>query len=291
MKSYYLAIPFALVSSQVLAAAPSAEQLNKSQREIQIMNNILKASLNAENGIKVRQINGAYLAGQGYSFNISASGVSGGFGSWRQFFSNPEIDFIDEELVIKSEKMTTELANEAYQVAMEALRVSSDKMREFAEQEREIEYEIREVERERRDLNLERRHAQQKEKEKEVKKEIEKLEKKIAKLEVEKKELRDKRDDVKNDLKSKTKEKQKKAAETRKQNIRIVTNTLAQTLCDYGAGLKSLSKKQYVNFIIDRASGDKQDLVLIFNKAEINKCVVGDIDAKTLLASVTSYSF
>ncbi|WP_372767518.1 hypothetical protein [Pseudoalteromonas sp.] len=291
MKLSYLAISIALISSQVLAAAPSAELLNKSQREIQIMNNILRASLNAEQGIKVRQLNGAYLAEQGYVFNVSAKGVSGSFGGWRQFFTEPDLDFEDEEVVIRASEMTVELANEAYQHAMDVLRESSDKMREFAEQEREIEFQLREVERERRDLNLERRHAQKENEEKSLEKEIAKLEAKIEKLEKEKAEVRDKRDEAKGKIKSTAREKQQQAAEARKQKVRVVSNTLAQTLCDYGAGLKSLNKNQYVNFIIDNVTGNNEDLVLIFNKTQINKCVLGEIDAKALLASVTSYSF
>lgn len=291
MKTYHLIIPLALLSSQLIAASPSNEQLNKSQREILIMNNILRASLNAEPGIKVSQMNGSYLAQQGYSFTISASGISGGSSGWRDFFKSPELDFIDSEVIVRSEQATVDLANEAYQIAMEALRQSTEKMREFAEQEREIEYQIREVERERRDLNLERRHAQQKQKEQAMKKDISKLDQTIAKLQQEKKDIRAKRNNVKDDLKSKTKEKQEKAVETRKQNIRTVTNSIANTLCDYGAGLKSLNNEHYVNFILKKAADDQQDLVVIFNKKMINQCVTGGIDAKQLLASAMTYHF
>ena len=288
MKTNKLLIPLALLALPVLSATPSAESLNKSQREIQIMNNILRASLDAEPGIKVRQLNGTYLAQQGYNFTISASGISGGFNKWSDFFVKPEIELVEDEVVVLSQQSTSELANEAYQMAMEALRLSSEKMREFAEQEREIEYEIREVERERRDLNLERRHAKQ---EKGVEKEIEKLEEQIAKLQKEKKALREKRDDVKQDLKSQAKEKHNKAAKARTKNLLTVTKSLAQTLCDYGAGLKSLKNQQYVNFVLDKAATNKQDLVIIFKKAEINKCVVGDSDAQKLLASAVQYRF
>ncbi|MFY8352129.1 hypothetical protein AAEU29_16430 [Pseudoalteromonas sp. SSM20] len=286
-------IPLTLLTSQAVLAAAESDVVSKSQKEISIMSNILKASLDAEQGIRVRQIKGAYLAEQGYVFNISAKGISGSFGGWKQFFVQPDFDveFDEAEMMIKAEEMRIEAANQSYQVAMETLRESSDKMREFAEQEREIEFQIREVERERRDLNLERRHAQKEKDEKSVEKEIAKLEAKIAKLEKEKAQVRDKRDDAKDKIKSTTKEKQQKLAEVRKQNIRVVSNTLAQTLCDYGAGLKGLNKNQYVNFIIDNATGNKEDLVFVFNKAQINKCVVGDMDAKKLLASAQSYTF
>lgn len=284
-------IPLTLLTSQAVLAAPESDVISKNQREISIMSNILKASIDAEKGIRIRQIKGAYLAEQGYVFNISAKGISGSFGGWRQFFTEPDLDFEDDEVVIRATEMTVELANETYHNAMEALRESSERMREFAEQEREIEFQIREVERARRDLNLERRHTQKEQEDKSVKKEIAKLEAKIAKLEKEKAEVRDKRDDAKDKIKSTTKEKQLQAAEVRKQNIRVVSNTLAQTLCDYGAGLKGLNKNQYVNFIIDNATGNKEDLVFVFNKAQINKCVVGDMDAKKLLASAKSYTF
>lgn len=286
-----LLISLALLSGHVAANTPASNMVAKSQKEITIMNNILKASLNAEPGIKVRQINGAYLADQGYVFSISASGLSGGFGSWKRFFLEPDIEFHDEDVMIRAEEMRIEAANEAYHVAMEALRESSEKIREFAQQEREIEFQLREVERARRDLDLERRHALKDKEEESVKKEIEKLEAKIAKLEKEKEQVRDKRDDAQDKIKSTTKEKHKKVAETRKQNIRVASQTLAQTLCDYGAGLKSLSKNHYVNFIIDNATGNKEDLVFVYSKAKINQCVVGDIDAEKLLASAQSYTF
>lgn len=287
-----LLISLALLSGSVVAnTTPTTNTLAKSQKEISIMNNILRASLNAEPGIKVRQIKGAYLAGQGYVFNISASGLSGGFGSWKHYFIEPDIEFGDEEMMIRAEEMRVEAANQDYQAAMEVLRESSEQLREFAQQEREIEFQIREVERARRDLDLERRHGLKAKQDKSVEKDIKKLEAKIAELEKEKANVRDKRDDAKEKIKSTTKEKQHKAAEIRKQNVRVASKALAQTLCDYGAGLKSLNNKHYVNFILENATGNQADLVFVYSKAKINQCVIGDINAEKLLASATHYSF
>lgn len=290
MKAAKYLIPLLILSSQAYSAAPIESDFSRSQKEIKIMNNIIKASLNSEKGIKVRSLSGVYLAEQGYIFDINASGLSGSFKSWNDFFVDSEFDFVDGEMVIEAKEVTMDLANEAYQSAMEALRQSSEVIREFAEQEREIEYQLREVERERRDLDLERRHAAR-ESEKEVQNALSKLEQKKEKLQVERKAVREKRESIKQSLQSKSKEKAKKAAEKRKENIRLVTNTLTQTLCDYGAGLKGLSKDQFVNFVIDNAMGNKQDLILIFKKSDISQCVMGDISSKQLLAKATHYNF
>ena len=69
----------------------------------------------------------------------------------------------------------------------------------------------------------------------------------------------------------------------------------AETLCGYGNSLKALPKGEKISLVVKRGGEQVKsrylDKVYIFNKSDVLKCVVDDIDAKSLLAKATQYSF
>jgi len=286
-------------STQLLAQTP--EQLSAITREVSIMENILSAALKQDTDKKVRSINANYFANQGVVFELDIQGNR----RWQTIFSGapdaplppmPEIDFADVnvEFISKQVEIISEQAvessREAYQQAMEVMREGAEKVRDIAHKERDVSRELRDLERERRDLEFATRHDNSAET-KELALRKKSLEKEIAALEKQQTKLTKQHQKIRQDISAKQAEREKQQAVEQKQMLEQISKSISLTLCDYGSGLRSLPNDEHISFVLNGFGHKNNNLIKVFNKADIKKCVVGDIKAGDLAAKAISYQF
>ncbi|CAM3861521.1 MULTISPECIES: hypothetical protein [Pseudoalteromonas] len=289
----------AFASGNLQAQTPA--ELAAIQREVGIMENILSSALQQDTDKKIRAISANYLVEQGVVFELDVRGIS----RWQTIFSSvpnaplpplPDIDFsnvnvefISEQVEVFSEQ-AVESSREAYQQAMEVMREGAERVREIAEQERDVSRDLRELEREKRDLEFASRHDNSAA-EKELEQRKKALEKDIAKLEKQQTTLTKQQQQLRQDIQAKQAEREKQQAAEQQKLQTQVNTSISLTLCDYGSGLRSLPNDEHVSFIIKGLADNNKRLIKIFNKADIKKCVVGDIKASDLALKAISYQF
>ncbi|MEH6395368.1 hypothetical protein [Pseudoalteromonas sp.] len=302
-----------LISSAIIAVigctagnlqAKTPAELASIQREVGIMENILSSALKQDTDKKIRAISANYLADQGVVFELDVRGAS----RWQTIFSNapnaplpplpplPDIDFsnvnvefISEHVEVLSEQ-AVESSREAYQQAMEVMREGAERVREIAEQERDVSRDLRELEREKRDLEFASRHDNSAEA-KELEQRKKALEKDIAKLEKQQTTLTKQQQQLRQDINAKQAEREKQQLAEQQKLLAQVNNSISLTLCDYGSGLRSLPNDERVSFVLKGLADKNKSLIKVFTKADIKKCVVGDIKASDLALKAISYQF
>ena len=81
----------------------------------------------------------------------------------------------------------------------------------------------------------------------------------------------------------------------RQQHFSALNNTLVETLCLYGNGLREVPNKEHVSLIIKGAGKQNtrgfKDQILVFNKKDINDCANSKLTVKKLLAKAERYQF
>lgn len=317
-----------LVSSVIaclslMTAANAQDKFDAINKDAQIMQNILTTSLKQNtrrDGIRFRKIETGYLAGQGLVFDIYTSSsrnmhFSFDFGHMVESIEGmvngmnfpepppaPEIA-IDPEtdgnfsFSFEVDEDMEEYIEEVQERTKEVMREHRERRRDLREKERDLEWESREYERTIRDLEFEMRHAESERKKalekdlKEVRSELEKLDSKKAEFAKKAKELEEEEA-----------RREAKLAEAQNQMVnRFLADfeaTVAETLCDYGSGLKSLGDSEKLNFVLkefSRGKGergrDEQDKVYVFNLKDVKQCVLQKLSPNELLTKAQTYLF
>jgi len=294
MKTFILSsLALALFSASVNSKEVSVD-LDKIKREINIMSNILKASFAQDKSLGLRHIESQYLISQGVTFKLDARSLGKHSFSWSNILPPAPvapIDFdFDEAQIEEITEQALSISREAYSSALEAIAQTGEHIRELAERERDVDHEIRSTEREARDVNFERRNADRDDvKELEIRKK--KLEVQVKELKTQKKQLESKQQKLRVTMRDNKTKNKEKALEKKQLAIKNIKNTLSISLCDYGAGFRSLPNSESVNFVLKNAGDNKSDIIYIFTKKDIKSCVVGDINAKQLLTKSINYHF
>jgi len=313
-----------VVSCLLASYAVQAEQvnLNKLNKQLNIMENIIKSSVSSERTateprmpVRISSIESTYLQGQGVLFTVRSSINRG---HWGEHFpaapmppmppvlSEHDINQIEiatsingddiEETIAEAMESAAHAYEEGYaQHYSESFAHSSrsgerELFRDLRDEQRDVAYELRDLERETRDLNYQIKRA-----EKSQRKTLEQQAQKLAK---EKKALKQNQAALlkrANALTQKQALQKEKHEQQRKAYYRQLSQTVAETLCLYGNALKQLPKDERVSFIL-KSSGDKvkhhyKDTVYVFTKQNINKCAVDDIDTQALLKTSNNYQF
>ncbi|MFC3033541.1 hypothetical protein ACFOEE_13520 [Pseudoalteromonas fenneropenaei] len=292
-----LAISLALPLLAQAKAKSDNIDMEQMSRDVGIFENVLESSLRHDTGKSVKQINGYYLQNQGVVFELSVRSSSK---TWFSAFkhSNDVTNFIQvdpENFEVISEQFSefgegfAEASREAYRAALDAVREKAEQVREVAEQEREVQRDIRDLEREKRDLSFNQR-LQEKDQQAELQNRIKELEAKITQLQSQQKALNGEQQSIRKRLEEQKamQEKQQQAAQQAIQST--LDKVLSQSLCDYGAGLKSLPKDQYISFVIRGVIDDKR-VVQVYSKEDVQDCVSGKLKAEQLLAKAQNYQF
>jgi len=313
--------------SCLFGTASAEQEMQKLNKDALIMENILATSMKQNNrrkGIRFRSIETGYLAGQGILFEVRTSSSGGmrfefnfdemmdDFTVFAENFSQsippvpprpPLPEASEAEAFSESHSFSfsfdddEDYEDEMEDRAKEARREARERRREVREKQRELKWEAREYERAVRDIEFQLRHADE-----ESRKELEKKEEKMrARME----ELT-KRENayVKQEEELEAVERQRKAeAEERKmQQVKSFLvdfeSVVADALCDYGNGLRSLPEGENVNFVLKdfvRGEGDKSrnrlDKVYVFEMKDIKRCVQQDISPNDLLVASKTYLF
>ena len=291
-----------MITSSVLA---KPVDLTNIQKQMLVMNNIIKSSVKAqrgEGGGKINAIDSVYLKGQGAIFTITAHGFNRGRHDFNFVMPtapvapNAPVVFTDEDIHVEvtefDEAMYADMESQAreFEQAVKAFEEQQHYARDLRHKQREISYEMRELSRESKDIAYQQRRADKKTKEK--------LAVKVQEIEKEKKALKETK--VRLDKKVKQlNEQQKKQkvaqAKEREAYFKSLSSSLIETLCLYGNGLRAVPKNEHVSLIIksagEREGRNHKDVVYVFSKSDINDCASDKISMKKLLAKASNYQF
>ncbi|WP_231731578.1 hypothetical protein [Colwellia sp. TT2012] len=308
-----IAAKLALLSSAFLLvfSAHSVQGAEKNydilHKQLNIMNDIMMSSAKSPQNSHqslIRSIESVYLQGQGAIFTInSAHGGS----SHRQFFQRvaplaplaPKAPLVSvasisatDRVVIDNEDFVIDFDDheDEFERVMEIFELQREGARELRSEEREIAYAMRDIARQRKDIEYQ-LHRAEKIVQVELTAELNKLKVARVVLDSNKKQLEQKV----SQLNSQRKQQQLAQSKARSAHFSALNNTLVETLCLYGNGLRAVPSTEYVSLIIKDA-GSKQgrgykDQILVFNKKDINACANSKLTAKKLLAKAEQYQF
>jgi hypothetical protein len=308
MKKLLLSVLAVTAMAAPLQADELKQPYSKLKKQIDIMSKIISTSLSDGDNVHRSggvNVSGVYLKSQGVVFEIdSARGIRqvlSKFGHDSSFrFTLPErpiiavkpikpVIFGDDDINILVEE-GLEQAAEAYEEVIEAFREQSEHTRELREEQRELAYEMRNYARRKRDMEFEMRHADGNSKD--LKENLGELEQEIKRLELKNNELNERAEKEESQLKQKQQLQQDKLAKAKKQYFARLDTSIAETLCDYGAGLRQLAKNERVTFIIDvPGSKNISKKIHSFTKKNIISCIMEDKTSTELLKSAESYYF
>ncbi len=300
-----LLVTTSICCSLTLLPSHAAEPVSsKLKQNLDIMRDILDKSLRTPTGRGVGDIDVSYIAGQGVLFETR---IDGGFDGW--MFSGQQMPGMDPALMARisaeaarvsqaalagaevDDSALEQLTAEAEQAAenfTEQQQRMGDQLRDMREQKRDLERELRDIEREKRDIEFAQKvgkleSAQQKQ--------LETLAKQQKDLQAKAADIQQKYSVAEADFRKQQQEKQKLAEQQQAELISKVGINMAQTLCDYGAGLRELTDNQFVALKLRTRGRANSDVYWVFNKADINACVAGKTSAGNLLKKASSYSY
>lgn len=291
----------------VFNATASGDDFNNMHKQLNIMNNIIKSSVNVPNNRNESRITGVeslYLYGQGAVFTINSRSSSDRWGNYSFNFSAlpiapvapvsrmpPESEFEREmESRIESEMSSASEAISGYERVIDIVEGDREVYRELRDEQRDLAHEVRDLEREAKDLEYQLKRANEKAKQ-EITAEIHALEKRKNTFEKNRQAI-----DVKvAEIKA---EQQKQAVNQEKERhnyYKTLTKSLTQTLCLYGNGLKALPIDEHVTIIL-KAAGAKEssrykDDIYVFDKKDIVACSSEKINEDQLLSKAKGYQY
>ena len=319
MKKLMTIFPCALLALSVSAASNNKTDYADMQKQLNIMSDIIKSSVGVQRGrkgSKISNIQSTYLKGQGVVFTISSGSRSNQWGNFNFNFTMPELpvmpplpvkpvapgaaagghEYDDEGDSIFSqdfnERMSDafESANRGYERAVDSMERSRDVYRDLKNDQRDLRNEVRDLQREKRDLEYQMRRADDKSKA-ELGKQMARLSSRQAEFEKTRAELSEKSQQLRNEQnKRRTKQDNERSSFYKELN-----QSLAETLCLYGNGLKALPKNENVSMIIKsggiKESGRYKDQIFVFSKKDISACSSDKITSAKLLSKGNGYQF
>lgn len=297
-----------LIASGLVAAvgmAHAAEPVSpKLKQNLEIMRDILQKSLQSPTGRGVSDIDVSYVLGQGVMFETR---IEGGIDAW--MFSGHGMPGLDPALMARInaeatrvsqaalaggeidestlEQLTSEAEAAAESMAEQQERLG-EQLRELRDQKRDLERELRDVEREKRDIEFTQKVGKLDDSQQ---KQMNLLNQKQKELQSKAQEMQTKYTAAEADYRKRREEKQKLAEQQQAEMISKVGSNMAQTLCDYGAGLRELSDNQFVALKLQTRGRNSADVYWVFGKADINACVAGKTTAANLLKKANYYSY
>ena len=312
-----LALAVVATVAQAAQTDQSKQPYAKLKKQIGIMGNIIESSLDEGKGRRRSsvKVEGVYLKSQGIVFEVSSGrGFSHLF---RQQGHDFDFDFqvapIDpiepiapiEPMVFSGEfdedfeenvETVVKRSMAVYEDAMNSMRERSEYARELRDEQRELAHEMRNYARRQRDLEFEARHAE-KERAKELKEQLTMLKKESVKMKQKNDELKLRAKKEEQSLKQKRSKRAEQVKQARQQYYLKLENSIVETLCDYGAGLRQLAKNEQVTFIVDMSHAkrgeaiDNVKKIYSFNKKDIISCVMEDKTPAALLKAGNPYYF
>ncbi len=296
-----------MISASAFGATTNMADLNK---DLDIMSTILKTSLkqsSKEVNLRVRTVKSTYLSGQGAVFSVSTGRHGFDLGGLLEGFQfnlpeppdAPELlsHTESDNIVIDISDDVRFITDRALEQAHEGVRIAREKLRDLKLEERDLSYEQRELIRRKRDIEFENKRADE-DRKNHLKEELVEIETELSKLDGEKREVKKYVIKLETESKEQMKEQRTRRMETRKQFLAVFEDALADTFCSYGAGLKSMSKDEKVNVILERFGEEKnksknanKDRIYVFKNSDIRACVADKITQSKLLEKAKVYYF
>ncbi len=316
MKKLMTILPCAFLALSVSAASNNNLEYAVMEKQLNIMSDIIKSSVGVQKGrkgSKISNIQSTYLKGQGAVFTISTGSNSHRWGNFNFNFTMPDMpvmpplpplpvasindrDHDDEDDNRFSDDINErisdafESANRGYERAMNSMERSNDVYRDLKHAKRDLRNEVRDLEREKRDIEYQMSRADDKSKA-ELSKQIAKLSSRQAEFEKERAKLSKKSEQLREEQKSQ----RAKQDKDRSVFYKNLNQSLVETLCLYGNGLKALPKSENVSMIIKsggtKEDGRYKDQIFVFSKKDISACSSDKITSEKLLAQGNGYQF
>lgn len=303
-----------LTVNSVAAASLEQGKLDRIERDLKIMNNILKTSL-AEQTKSRPSIDSVYLANQGMLFTIQQrNGFHFNMHKLPRLPELPELpplpatSSLSVELTEHQIERIEENAMMAAASAMEIAEVSLDYMSDvdwssasssersaYKAQQSQLRNEKRSLENEARKLEREVRNIERRLRDSRFEEQLEQAEsnnKKTAELKDKIDTLTGSLSGVADKLKVNSLKLQKKAQEIKegqekkvKARLKLTEKVISESVCDFAPGLRSLQKGQHITFRIE----GQPNRLYVFDKASIDKCGDGKLTAIKLMEQATKY--
>lgn len=277
----------------------SAEtNLNALSKELSIMQTVIEKGLetNQENGVRVRQVSGRYLANQGVIFEIDTN-----LKRQSVFNVTRELSHADQ-ISVDSDKLNLEfieqglgsIISDALELAGEAIENSTIAGRnEIAHKRNELAWKRRELLRSKRDIEYERRLADEGN-EQDFLNHIKEIELELEQVSAHEEALEQAETELKTEREQKRKIKRETLKQAQSSFLTFFEQEMTSLLCSFGGGLSSLAKSDYVNFVLPKfeSEGDKiKDKIYVFKYSDIASCNKSKNGAESLLKSAQIYSF
>lgn len=303
-----------LTMSSVSAATLDKSKLDRVERDLKIMNNILRTSLSEQTQSRP-VIDSVYLANQGMLFTIQDR--NGFHFNMRELPRLPELPplppvpsvghlsvELTEDQIERIEQDAMIAAASAMEMAEVSLdyisdvdwsSVSSSERSAFKAQQSQMRSEKRQLENEARKLEREVREVERKLRDSRFEEQLENAEqdsKKTAKLKEKMDKLTGSLTKVAEKLKANSLKLQKKAQEVKieqekkiQARLQLTEKVISESVCDFGPGLRSLQQDQHLTFRIE----GQPNRLYVFDKEGIMKCGDGKFTAQKLLENATKY--
>ncbi len=297
-----VAVIFSLLiaSAPVLGSEKTAQQLEKTIKNVRIMEGILSTATETKSGDSRARIESLYLANQGVVFWVDPR--TRHFKHGIEFNFNAIGPFIDEVMETVEEELESTLewqmdGDDSFDFShlehptppefelISPGREHSEELREWVNQYKTYADEMRQAFAEQRQLAEEmrryhrelRKSARDSEAEQKARASLDKTRQSYQQLK-------------KNIDKKMAEAKAKREALSRRQ-FQALLHDLVSTLCDYGSAMRTLDKNEHITFVVeDAGEGRREDMVYVFKKADIDQCTLNDQAAAEVLAKATRYS-
>lgn len=293
-------------SMTAIAASPNMVELNK---ELEIMSGVIDTALKQDasrDGIRYRSVETTYLAKQGVVFDINVRSRGAG---WSAQLSQmlptmpvapvaPRAPVVisssDSDFEFEVSEDWEEFAEETMERLSDVFRESSSQIRELRSQERELASEKRELERRKRDLEFELRMAGNG-REKEIKEELKELDKEMNQYVSREKELENHAAELEKEQNERVAKQKEAQEQAYKQFLANFEGNIGDTLCRFGAGLRSLPDDENISFVLKDFSRDTRgkdtDRIYVFSKRKVKDCLQEKINPSQLISSADIYEF
>ncbi|WP_105187908.1 hypothetical protein [Pseudoalteromonas sp. T1lg48] len=292
MKKYIIASAVALGVS-AFAGVAQAGEFDQVQRQIGIVENILGTALKQDLDQHSVQVSSTYLAEQGVLYRIR---LDNHFVFVSEFEDMP-LPPLPPEAVITADSVTMndghmEFVNgevvgtetKEIIISLDDIREQSEQMRAAAEAQRELSFRIRELNREQRELKIQ---SKLQDNDKELTEQLQEIEREVVKLREKKDALDAKNKVLVKEVKEKRLKHKEKQEKKQQEQLQKALTSVARSLCDYGVGMRDINDEQFVNVQFNQS---RNQHMVVFKKADINRCVSGKLDHKGLLSRAKQYA-
>ena len=299
-----------LLTATAVFAAQDYAALDK---DLEIMGQVLATALeqpshddDVTRNLHLREVKATYLLGQGVVFTIythNGRHFRGGLMDKMAMIGMPmDFDWSDIDIEIEGDSVLLEfddnlkeLTNNALRYAQSAVASANEKMQALREQERDLQHSTRELSRHKQNLDFERQHADA-DRAADLQAELAEVEAELNKMQLRRDALAQRRAEAESQRKEQRQQQQSEREAERQQVLLHLEQTLVDTFCRFGGGMRALEKGEYINVVVPGLGKSKsirtgtwQDRVYVFKHKDVQACAKQKLQEKALLEKAQTY--